>query len=159
MGPSPQQPQGPVFLSPETRYTHNLWAHSSNLKKNTFCLNFTSNYSIRSWFFTCHDSWAVVAYAKLWPDLMNIFQGSVTYFYKIFIMSSSTLCGMVPFMVVKWGNIWSWWQVMIYIFTTPGPEVNIFSLSGFPRHVKLILTCLWIRESENVSVLLTFQLF
>ena len=38
-----------------------------------FTLTFDSNVPIRSQFSTCHDSYAVVPCAKLWPVWMNIF--------------------------------------------------------------------------------------
>ena len=40
--------------------------------ENYFCLNFHFNYSIQSQICTCHGSSAVVACAKLWPDLIII---------------------------------------------------------------------------------------
>ena len=41
--------------------------------ENTSCSYFDSNDLIRSQFCTCHDSSAVMTYAKLWPDLIHIF--------------------------------------------------------------------------------------
>ena len=39
-------------------------------------------------FFACHDSFAVVACAKLWHDLSRIFTPNNMHFYEIWIMSS-----------------------------------------------------------------------
>ena len=47
-----------------------LWKYSIN----TLCSIYYSNDQIRSQFYTCHDSWTVVACAELWSDLMIIFQ-------------------------------------------------------------------------------------
>ena len=55
-----------------TNFTTGFWAHYWNLVKMKFS-HFNSNDQIRSQFCTCHDSWAVVACAKLWPDLIVIF--------------------------------------------------------------------------------------
>ena len=42
-------------------------------KKKNFCYYLRYNWLIMSQFYTCHDSWAVMAYATLWPDLVIIF--------------------------------------------------------------------------------------
>ena len=49
-------------------FTNTLWDRNWKLIKFLFCSNFTNNDPIRSQFCTCHDSWAVVRYAKLWPN-------------------------------------------------------------------------------------------
>ena len=42
--------------------------------ENFFCSSYDYNYQIWSQICTCHGSWAVVTCAKLWPDLIIIFQ-------------------------------------------------------------------------------------
>ena len=41
-----------------------------------FCSNFQCEHSIRSQFCTCHDSWAAVVCAKMWPDVIHQFKKS-----------------------------------------------------------------------------------
>ena len=41
------------------------------------------HYLIRSYFCTCHDSWAVMACTKLWPDLIRIFHIKIRYIFSI----------------------------------------------------------------------------
>ena len=60
---------------PGTHFTKSVWANNWNFVKNIF---FHSNYPIRSQTYTCHDSWAVVTCAKLWPDLIIIFKVRAT---------------------------------------------------------------------------------
>ena len=51
---------------------------SSSCEK-SFCPDFDSNDRISSQFCTCHDSWAVMTCAKLWPDSIIIFQVKATW--------------------------------------------------------------------------------
>ena len=50
------------------------WFANSQLKScdNFCCCNFYCNDPVRSHFCTCHDSWAVMTCAKLWPDQTTI---------------------------------------------------------------------------------------
>ena len=48
------------------------------------CSKFDSNHPIRSQFCTCHDSFAVMACAKLWTDWMIIFHGRARYIFTKF---------------------------------------------------------------------------
>ena len=66
--------------------------------ENSFCSNSYFNDSIRSQFCTCHDSSAVMACAKLWPDwTIIILESPVWYiFFKISIISSQTICTICP---------------------------------------------------------------
>ena len=59
---------------------------SSRLKAHEFFFffNFDSNHPIRSQFYTCHDSSAVVACAKLWADMKIIFHQNNTHFFMRF---------------------------------------------------------------------------
>ena len=50
---------------------------------------------IRSQFCTCHDSWAAVACAKLWPDCMYNIKIRRKIIHKIWVTSSVPLCGLV----------------------------------------------------------------
>ena len=50
--------------------------------ENYICNDFNSNPPIWSQFCTCHDSWAVVAYAKLWLDLMIGFHRRSIYIFQ-----------------------------------------------------------------------------
>ena len=52
-------------------FTYNLWSHNWNLVPNPF--DWILIQQIRSQICVCHDSWAVVTCAKLWPDRMIIF--------------------------------------------------------------------------------------
>ena len=75
--PLPVIPASPAVLLCETgdHLTKSWWVHNQNLGK-MWCYelhnNDQNNYHIRSQFCTCHNSWVVVACAKLWPDLMCI---------------------------------------------------------------------------------------
>ena len=74
---------------------------------NLFCSNFDFNYLNRSEFCTCHDSWAVMACAKFWPDWNIIFHVRTIYIsYKIWIMSSWTMYGMGPWPGDDWQFLW-----------------------------------------------------
>ena len=78
----------------ETRKYISIFYHFSKLKGHnyemvdervcSFCSSFVSNDAIRSKISTCHDSWAVVACAKLWPNLNFFLCKSNTYFYSRF---------------------------------------------------------------------------
>ena len=49
-------------------FTKSLWTHNLNLVKNTWCSCMKNNNGIRLQVCTCHDSWAVLACANVWPD-------------------------------------------------------------------------------------------
>ena len=68
-------------LNPWAHFTNGSWAHNWNLLKDIF--NSYFNITIRWQFCTCHNSRAIVACAKLWPDLIIILQVLAT---QIFIM-------------------------------------------------------------------------
>ena len=59
-----------LTMHPGTHFMKGLWAQDWNLMKSSLCCNFDCNGLNRSQICTCHDSAAVVACAKLWPDLM-----------------------------------------------------------------------------------------
>ena len=59
--------------------------------KKFFCFNHDSHNPVRSQICTCHDSWAVVACAKLWPDLIIIFHVRDSNCGNIWIICSLTL--------------------------------------------------------------------
>ena len=70
---------------PGTHFTNASGAHEWNLMKLLFLsLNCYSYDSSRSQICTCHDSSAVVACAKLWPDQVIIFHITVTYIFTRF---------------------------------------------------------------------------
>ena len=54
-----------------TRITNTLWAYHSYIVKMMCWSYMTNNDPIRPQFCTCHDSSAVMACAKLWPDRIN----------------------------------------------------------------------------------------
>ena len=57
-----------LYCLPRTHFTMDLGADHSKSHKNC-CRSYTkNNYEIRSQLCTCHNSWAVVACAKLWAD-------------------------------------------------------------------------------------------
>ena len=59
--------------------------------------NFDSHQPISSQFCTCHDSWAVVTWAKLWPDTIIIVCAKIMgFFFKIWIISSQSISETVP---------------------------------------------------------------
>ena len=56
----------PLFQTPRSHFTKDLWAHKPNL----VCYSSLKNdHMIRSQFCTCHDSLAAVTCANLWPYL------------------------------------------------------------------------------------------
>ena len=65
-------------------FTTGLWTFNKNLMKMIFYSNFSNKDPIMSQFCTCHDSWAVMACAKLWHDLMIIFHVRATCIVKRF---------------------------------------------------------------------------
>ena len=75
-------------LLPEVRsgiqFTKLLWAHDWNLCEHSLCFYQCSNDSIRSQTCTCHDSWAVMTCAKLWPNLSIIFEVGVKLIFTRF---------------------------------------------------------------------------
>ena len=64
------------------------------------CPNFDCNDPIRSQFCSCHDSWAVVSWAKLRPDCTIIFHARALYIFMSFGLIAHNR-------IVKWvtGNI------------------------------------------------------
>ena len=75
--------------------TNILWAPDPNL--NIACCSYTkNNVSIRSQLCTCHDSWAVMTCANLWPDLINKILTNTKKFQKISIMGSWIVYVLVP---------------------------------------------------------------
>ena len=80
-----------------THSTNGLWAYTSNLENILHALKFHYNDPIRLQFCTCHDSWAVVACAKLPPDWIIIFSRKPTPISnEIWIMSSWAICEIIP---------------------------------------------------------------
>ena len=67
-----------------------LWARNPNLAKILTPPNLKNYNPIRSQFSTCHDSWAVVTCANLWPDWIVRIKRQQRKFYYISIMSSQT---------------------------------------------------------------------
>ena len=53
-------------------FTNNLWAFNQNLANILLILYIDCQCPIRPQICKCHDSWAVVTYAKLWPDWICI---------------------------------------------------------------------------------------
>ena len=65
-------------------FTKSLWAHNWNLVKYV-CSNFYSNNLIMPQCCTCQDSWAVMACAKLWHDMIIVlYAGATTCFLQDF---------------------------------------------------------------------------
>ena len=73
-----QGQSGSSVLRPGPYLTQVLWAHSWNLRNIYFIYIGILMTQIMSRSCTCHDSSAVVACAKLWPDLVIIFQVRAT---------------------------------------------------------------------------------
>ena len=69
-----------------------LWTQNWNLMTILFALILDSCDQIMSQFCICHNSsWAVVACAKLWHDLIITFHTGTIFFNKIWIISSYKL--------------------------------------------------------------------
>ena len=87
--------------------SQSLWAHDKNLVKLQCCSYLKSNDQIRSQFCTCHDCWAVMTCANLWPDwmirLMRIKITIMFFFFFLLIISSKKLCGMIPRSIIATG--------------------------------------------------------
>ena len=64
-------PYGRLLLSAGVHITSCSWAHNPNLMAMSLGYSEISHDQIMSQLCTCHDSWAVMACANLWPD-MNI---------------------------------------------------------------------------------------
>ena len=60
-----------ITISDEDTFHGQLWTHTWNLEKSTCCIR-DSRGPIRLQICTCHNRWAVVTYAKLWPNKMII---------------------------------------------------------------------------------------
>ena len=70
----------------DIRRLFHWWLKSSESLLNSVCSYIHSNNPIRSLFCTCHDSWAVMTCAKLWPDLMIILcNNNTTLFFTKFV--------------------------------------------------------------------------
>ena len=68
-----------------------------------YCCDFESDDSIRSEFCTCHDSWAVMACAKFWPDLIVIFHITATHMLTRFGVWAHLLCvRWIPVFCISW---------------------------------------------------------
>ena len=76
-----------IYMQLRMRFTNSWWAHDWNLI-DSFCFNCDFDDSIRSQFCTCHNSWAVVACAKLWTDLIVIFlvRATLIFFFTNFFV-------------------------------------------------------------------------
>ena len=56
-----------------------------------------NSYRINSYFYTCHDSWAILIRSKLRPDgILEIKVQAKRFFLKILILSSWSLCEVSP---------------------------------------------------------------
>ena len=86
---------------------------------NWFCCNYDSNDTISPQFCTCHDSWAAVACAKLLPDLIIIYHGTVTRTFAIFELINSLWNGslIMPYPVLLFVS--ALWQQMTWTWLTP----------------------------------------
>ena len=76
----------PMTLWTTAHFTNSGWAHDWNLIKKTFHSHFIFSDLIRSQFYTCHNSWAVVTCAKLWPDQSISFHARATSNFIDFII-------------------------------------------------------------------------
>ena len=98
-----------------TRVTKSLWTHNWNLVKINFCFDHDSANWVRSQICICHDSWAVMTCAKLWPDL-SISYSSTPFFKRFGLWAHKTL--------VKWGPC-------IFIFVIGPPKFHYLKWSFF----------------------------
>ena len=71
---------GPPCSMPWRQSHKELKSPKLKSRANHFCSNFDYNVLIMSKFCTCHDSWAVVPYAKLWHDLMTVLLNRAIYY-------------------------------------------------------------------------------
>ena len=82
-----------ISLWAETHFTSSLWVQNPNLVNIPVALTWINDNQISPWCCTCHDSWAVVACAKLWPDYIIwiksraklICRSSRWWVYKVFV--------------------------------------------------------------------------
>ena len=79
-----------IFVS-GAQFRKGLWAHVSNLSKNTCCFHLQIENQFRSQWCTCHNSSAVVTCANLWPDWLIRIIIPAKKILKITVMSSWTL--------------------------------------------------------------------
>ena len=61
----------PIQSWPSQSFHWQLLGHNSNSMGNLCCSKSTTCHQIATTFCTCHDSWAVMAYAKFCSDLMQ----------------------------------------------------------------------------------------
>ena len=61
------------WMQSRIHVTNTLWGHNWKLVTILFALSFILMIKMRSQICACHDSWAVVACAKLWPLLIIVF--------------------------------------------------------------------------------------
>ena len=105
-----------------------------------------NNDQIRPQFCTCHDSWAVVTCAKLWPDWIITLHGRITFFlmrlglraHKLFVKwVPETREGMVQIRPCLWlcqSGLWSvghitWWPLLELVLRHPVTLVESLHLS------------------------------
>ena len=89
------------------------WAHNPNLATKKSISRMKNNNKMRSQFCTCHDSWAVVTCANLWPGwITEIMIKSENDFHKISIMSSWSTCTQWVPEVLQVTDLTSKWTVM-----------------------------------------------
>ena len=80
------------ILTTDSHSVHNRAKYGTALKVTFPSLwIYDSNNPVRSHICICHDSWAVVTGAKLWSDVVIIFQIRALNFCKISLMSLQTI--------------------------------------------------------------------
>ena len=110
-------------ITPWIHFTKCLWAYKLKFHENSFCCNFYSNDWIRSHFCTRHNSWAVMACAKLWSSLIIIIcYDSIKFVFKMWIMSSWTtwsciICYHKTAFVTYWAKICGDYIVQFWLAT------------------------------------------
>ena len=130
-----------------------------------------NNYPIRSQFCTCHDSWAVVTCANLWPDwVIRIQFESKQIFMKFQLWAHGPFvrCFLVPVLRPSWAIVWVLYQWMsgicahigelvhktasVSVSGTYGPKQAASGYDGLTLSQNQASACRWGTGSQNQAV-------